>query len=108
MSRGSKIIVAWTCRTVPQRIKSGQHVTPETLTGYSMYRKLLPKFLDMIDMSFLEDKSKEAYKQGLTSRLERISKSADSTKKCSNDNLKSAQTTVSIKHCILTEKVFVR
>ena len=33
MSRGSKIIVAWTCRTVPQRIKSGQHVTPETLTA---------------------------------------------------------------------------
>ena len=32
MSRGSKIIVAWTCRTVPQRIKSGQYVTPETLT----------------------------------------------------------------------------
>ena len=32
MSRGSKIIVAWTCRTVPQRIKSVQHVTPETLT----------------------------------------------------------------------------
>ena len=108
MSRGSKIIVAWTCRTVPQRIKSGQHVTPETLTGYSMYRKLLPKFLDMIDMSLLDDESKEPYKQGLTSRLERTSKSADSTKKCSNDNLKSAQTTVSIKHCILTEKVFVR
>ena len=108
MSRGSKIIVAWTCRTVPQRIKSGQHVTPETLTGYSMYRKLLPKFLDMIDMSLLDDERKEAYKQSLTSRLERISKSADSTKKCSNDNLKSAQTTVSIKHCILTEKVFVR
>lgn len=76
--------------------------------GYSMYRKLLPKFLDMIDMSLLDDESKEAYNQGLTSRLERISKSADSTKKCSNDNLKSAQTTVSIKHCILTEKVFVR
>ena len=55
MSRGSKIIVAWTCRTVPQRIKSGQHVTPETLTGYSMYRKLLPKFLDMIDMSLLDN-----------------------------------------------------
>ena len=31
MSRGSIIIVAGTCRTVPQRIKSGQHVTPETL-----------------------------------------------------------------------------
>ena len=26
--------------------------------GYSMYRKLLPKFHDIIDMSFLEDKSK--------------------------------------------------
>ena len=72
------------------------------------YRKLLPKFLDMIDMSLLDDESKEAHKQSLTSRLERISKSADSTKKCSNDNLKSAQTTVFIKHCILTEKVFVR
>ena len=76
--------------------------------SYSMYRKLLPKFFYMIDMSLLDDESKEAYKQSLTSRLERISKSADSTKKCSNDNLKSAQTTVSIKHCILTEKVFVR
>ena len=81
---------------------------PGDAYGYSMYRKLLPKFLDMIDMSLLDDESKEAYKQSLTSRLERISKSADSTKKCSNDNLKSAQTTVSIKHCILTEKVFVR
>lgn len=37
------------------------------------YRKLLPKFHDMIDMSFLDDESKEAYKQGITSRLERIS-----------------------------------
>ena len=36
-----------------------------------------------------------------------FSKSAQTTKKCSNDNLKSAQTTISIKHCILTEKVFV-
>ncbi len=26
--------------------------------GYSMYRKLLPKFLDMIDMSLLDDESK--------------------------------------------------
>ena len=72
------------------------------------YRKLLPKFHDIIDMSFLGDKSIEAYKQCITSWAERISKSADSTKKCSNDNLKSAQTTISIKHCILTEKVFVR
>ena len=34
-------------------------------------------------------------------------KSAQTTKKCSNDNLKSAQTTILIKHCISTEKVFV-
>ena len=42
-------------------------------------------------------------------------KSANSTKKvlkrqfekCSNDNLKSAQTTIFIKRCISTEKVFV-
>lgn len=73
-----------------------------------MYRKLLPKFHYIIDMSFLDDESKEAYKRGLASGLERTSKSADSTKKCSNDNLKIAQTTISIKHCILTEKVFVR
>ena len=45
-------------------------------------------------MSFLDDESKEAYKRGLASGLERTSKSADSTKKvlkrqfenCSNDN----------------------
>lgn len=35
-------------------------------------------------------------------------KSANSTKRCSNDNLKSAQTTIFfIKRCISTEKVFV-
>lgn len=34
-------------------------------------------------------------------------KSANSTKKCSNDNLKSAQTTIFIKRSISTEKVFV-
>lgn len=50
------------------------------------YRKLVPKFLDMIDMSLLDDESIEAYKQCITSWAERISKSADSTKKCSNDN----------------------
>ena len=33
-------------------------------------------------------------------------KSANSTKKCSNDNLKSAQTTIFIKRCISTEKSF--
>ena len=33
-------------------------------------------------------------------------KSANSTKKCSNDNLKSAQTTIFIKLCISAEKSF--
>ena len=76
---------------------------PGDAYGYSMYRKLLPKFLDMIDMSLLDDENK-ASRHGWKEHQ----KSADSTKKCSNDNLKSAQTTVFIKHCILTEKVFVR
>ena len=31
---------------------------PGDAYGYSMYRKLLPKFLDMIDMSLLDDESK--------------------------------------------------
>ena len=34
-------------------------------------------------------------------------KSANSTKKCSNDNLKSAQTTIFIKRCVLAKKGFV-
>ena len=34
-------------------------------------------------------------------------KSANSTKKGSNDNLKSAQTTIFIKRCVLAKKVFV-
>ena len=33
-------------------------------------------------------------------------KSANSTKKCSNDNLKSANSTIFIKRCISTEKSF--
>lgn len=35
-----------------------------------------------------------------------FTKSANSTKKCSNDNLKSAQTTIFIKRCISIEKSF--
>ena len=63
--------------------------------GYSMYRKLLPKFLDMIDMSLLDDESK-ASRHGWKEHQKVPIRQ------------KSAQTTVSIKHCILTEKVFVR
>ena len=65
-----------------KRIEKSDFVSALTLSGIApkvfdnmleKYRKLLPKFHDMIDMSFLDDESKVAYKQGLTSRLERIS-----------------------------------
>ena len=65
-----------------KRMKKSDFVSAMTLSGIApkvfdnmieKYRKLLPKFYDMIDTSFLEDESKEAYKQGITSRLERMS-----------------------------------
>ena len=65
-----------------KRITKSDFVSAMTLSGIppkvfdnmlEKFRKLLPKFHDMIDMSFLDDESKEAYKQGLISRLERIS-----------------------------------
>ncbi len=65
-----------------KRITKGDFVNAMTLSGIApkvfdnmleKYRKLLPKFYDMIYMSFLDDESKEAYKQGITSRLERMS-----------------------------------
>jgi hypothetical protein len=48
-------------------------------------------------------------KKGSEAHFQKVSsdkKSANSTKKCSNDNLKSAQTTIFIKRCISTEKSF--
>ena len=36
------------------------------------YQKLLPKFNEVIDMSFLDDEDKETYKQSIASRLERL------------------------------------
>lgn len=36
------------------------------------YRKLLPRFNKMIDQSFLDDESKDVYKQGIASRLCKI------------------------------------
>ena len=35
----------------------------------SKYQKLLPKFNEVIDMSFLDDDDKEMYKQSIASRL---------------------------------------
>ena len=108
MSRGSKIIVAWTCRTVPQRIKSGQHVTPETLTAIACTENSCRNSLTWLICHFWMTRDKKRISRASRHGWKEHQKSADSTKKCSNDNLKSAQTTVSIKHCILTEKVFVR
>lgn len=65
-----------------KRITKGDFVSAITLSGIApkvfdnmleKYRKLLPKFYDMIDLSFLDDESKLAYKQSITLRLERIS-----------------------------------
>ena len=65
-----------------KRLKKSDFVSAMTLSGIApkvfdnmleKNRKLLPKFLDMIDMSFQDDECKETYKQGITSRLERIS-----------------------------------
>ena len=36
------------------------------------YQKLLPKFNEAIDMSFLDAEDKEMYKQSITSRLARV------------------------------------
>ena len=36
------------------------------------YQKLLPKFNEVIDMSFLDEEDKETYKQSIASRLERL------------------------------------
>ena len=41
------------------------------------YRKLLPKFNEIIDLSFLDKEDKEIYKQSITSRLARIEESND-------------------------------
>ena len=38
----------------------------------SKYHKLLPKFNEVIDMSFLDDEDKEMYKQSIAARLKRL------------------------------------
>ena len=40
----------------------------------SKYHKLLPKFNEVIDMSFLDDEDKEMYKQSIAARLERLNR----------------------------------
>ena len=43
----------------------------------SKYHKLLPKFNEVIDMSFLDDEDKEIYKQSIASRLKRFIEERD-------------------------------
>ena len=61
-----------------KRITKEDFVSAMTLSGIpakvfgnllEKYRKLLPKFNEMIDLSFLDDESKEMYKQEISSRL---------------------------------------
>lgn len=65
-----------------KRIKKNDFVSAMTLSGISpkvfdnmleKYRKLLPKFHEIINMSFLDDGSKDVYKQGIASRLGKMS-----------------------------------
>jgi len=64
-----------------KRIKKEDFVSAMTLSGIipkvfdnllEKYRKLLPKFNEMIDLSLLDDEGKKIYKQSIASRLERL------------------------------------
>ena len=48
-------------------------ITPKVFENMvAKYQKLLPKFNEAIDMSFLDEEDKEMYKQSIASRLTRI------------------------------------
>ena len=48
-------------------------ITPKVFENMvAKYQKLLPKFNEAIDMSFLDAEDKEMYKQSITSRLARV------------------------------------
>ena len=48
-------------------------IAPKVLENMvSKYHKLLPKFNEVIDMSFLDDEDKEMYKQSIAARLKRL------------------------------------
>ena len=50
-------------------------IAPKVLENMvSKYHKLLPKFNEVIDMSFLDGEDKEMYKQSIAARLERLNR----------------------------------
>ena len=73
--------LALTLNAKKKRIKKSDFVRAMETSGISpkvfdnilaKYRKLLPKFNEIIDLSFLEKEDKEIYKQSIASRLARI------------------------------------
>ena len=78
--------LALTLNAKKNRIKKSDFVRAMETSGISpkvfdnilaKYRKLLPKFNEIIDLSFLEKEDKEIYKQSIASRLARIEESND-------------------------------
>ena len=78
--------LALTLNAKKKRIKKSDFVRAMETSGISpkvfdnilaKYRKLLPKFNEIIDISFLDKEDKEIYKQSITSRLARIEESND-------------------------------
>ena len=78
--------LALTLNAKKKRIKKSDFVRAMETSGISpkvfdnilaKYRKLLPKFNEIIDLSFLEKEDKEIYRQSITSRLARIEGSND-------------------------------
>lgn len=78
--------LALTLNAKKKRIKKSDFVRAMETSGISpkvfdnilaKYRKLLPKFNEIIDLSFLDKEDKEIYKQSIASRLARIEESND-------------------------------
>jgi serine/threonine-protein kinase HipA len=78
--------LALTLNAKKKRIKKSDFVRAMETSGISpkvfdnilaKYRKLLPKFNEIIDLSFLEKEDKEIYKQSIASRFARIEESND-------------------------------
>ena len=78
--------LALTLNAKKKRIKRSDFVRAMETSGISpkvfdnilaKYRKLLPKFNEIIDLSFLDKEDKEIYKQSIASRFARIEESND-------------------------------
>lgn len=78
--------LALTLNAKKKRIKKSDFVRAMETSGISpkvfdnilaKYRKLLPKFNEIIDLSFLDEEDKDLYKQSIASKLARIEESND-------------------------------